>query len=421
MKKTQLCILSIAAVLLLMLSACSGCTGGPGENSGSIAVSSERTTEDSKEESTTAESIVQEISGPTESTALTETSEDSREAAEPAESTNPLETDSSGETAEESTEETTEESTEETTEHQHVLTYVDGLPPACTQNGHYGYYLCAECGVCFYDPAAEHPIAHPEDIVIPAVGHSPEKVLEQRASCTHTGLEEHYECVNCHQLFFDYACERPISDLKDITIPVGKHQLVHVQGIDAKCTDIGVEEHWKCGLCLKRFYDDKGEMEADPDELVIPAKGHGKAVRMKEREADCEHEGNITYWYCSQCGQKFAAKDEKEMLADEDVIIPALGHETEEAEEVPATCMKEGVKAHLVCSRCGKHLMPDGTDITNADALVIPVNADAHVLGDWEDDPDDPAYEIRYCTNTDADGNTCTYSERREKPTEEGG
>jgi hypothetical protein len=66
----------------------------------------------------------------------------------------------------------------------------------------------------------------------------------------------------------------------------------------------------------------------------------------------CETDGNIAYYQCS-CGRKFKDKSAKTELTDEEIVIPATGHDLELVEKVPATCDEDGNKQYYKCKNCG--------------------------------------------------------------------
>ncbi len=69
-------------------------------------------------------------------------------------------------------------------------------------------------------------------------------------------------------------------------------------------------------------------------------------------EASCETEGNIEYWYCSDCGGYFADKNGNKKIAKADVVIHVLGHDRQEVDAVSPTCTEPGNTAGFTCSRC---------------------------------------------------------------------
>lgn len=68
------------------------------------------------------------------------------------------------------------------------------------------------------------------------------------------------------------------------------------------------------------------------------------------------------------------------------------------AEEVKATCTSEGTKEYYRCTLCEKRFLDAGAtqEVTDDSQLVIPVDPDAHVWGDWS--TDEQGVKTRTCT-----------------------
>jgi hypothetical protein len=64
------------------------------------------------------------------------------------------------------------------------------LEPTCTEDGHYAYEECSECGYTTYE-------------IIPAFGHSIIINFEEAPSCENDGARAHYECDECGLFFAD--------------------------------------------------------------------------------------------------------------------------------------------------------------------------------------------------------------------------
>ena len=165
-------------------------------------------------------------------------------------------------------------------------------------------------------------------------------------------------------------------------------------------------------------------------------------------DADCENPGNILYYVCDSCEQKTIDPfvSDIEYATDEDVTIPALGHEMEteiirEAEScdhnktpglriqkctregctyssgeeeyylehqidpelkdmIPPTCENYGYEPYYECSRCkGKFLSPDATG--NSDEISLRIYPTGH---NWAfSDSKEGYYHNIYCVNENCD------------------
>lgn len=112
--------------------------------------------------------------------------------------------------------------------------------------------------------------------------------------------------------------------------------------------------------------------------------------------ATCVSEGNVAYKHCIYCGQKFL--DGKE-VSEEDVIIPIDPHnhaDLIEHEEVPATCVVDGVKAYKECAACGVMIDNEGNTVT-AEDLTIKASGE-HAFDGGNTCTLCDAYKIEYMT-----------------------
>ena len=169
----------------------------------------------------------------------------------------------------------------------------------------------------------------------------------------------------------------------------------------ATCTENGVMTY-TCTMC------------SDTKTEVIPATGHAygepvwkwtdgfKATATFTCTNDATHVENVTAEVtsavttpaaCETTGVRtYTAKvtfEDKEYTDTKTEVIPATGHTLTAVEAVPATCETAGVKAHWVCSVCGKLFSDvEGKAETTLEKLAIP--ATGHAYGEpvwkWNDD-----------------------------------
>ena len=110
-------------------------------------------------------------------------------------------------------------------------------------------------------------------------------------------------------------------------------------------------------------------------EITNPDAAH-TIVAVEAKAATCTENGNIAYWYCSDCGAAWADEALTQMTNQRNVIIPATGHEyfypcdahcmicgeltnpdaahniAHEA-AVEATCQQTGNIEYWYCQDCG--------------------------------------------------------------------
>ena len=175
----------------------------------------------------------------------------------------------------------------------HKLTKVEAKPATCTEKGNTAYYVCEDtdcgCGKLFKDRYGQHEITL-ADTVVPAKGHSLEKVKAQAATCTESGHTEYWKCTNCGKLFGDSEGKKEITSASTVVAPLGHdkdHLEYHAEKAPTYNND-GHKEYYKCTRCGKIFSDADCKNEVTMADLLIPKKG--AAVKGEEATVD-----NIIY------------------------------------------------------------------------------------------------------------------------------
>ena len=113
-------------------------------------------------------------------------------------------------------------------------------------------------------------------------------------------------------------------------------------------------------------------------------------------EATCETDGVRTYT------AKVTFED-KEYTSSKTEVIPAKGHTLTAVAEVTATCETAGVKAHWVCSVCGKLFSDvEGKTETTLEKLTIPATGHAYGEPVWKWNDDFTASATFTCANDDS-------------------
>ena len=203
------------------------------------------------------------------------------------------------------------------------------------------------------------------------------------------------------------------TDTKTEPLPAKGHTLTAVEAVPATCETAGVKAHWICSVCGKLFSDAEGKTETTLEKLAIPATGHAygepvwkwnddftasatftcandashvekvdATVTSEVTEGSCEVGGTRTY----TAEVTFEGKAYTDTKTEP---LPAKGHTLTAVEAVPATCETAGVKAHWICSVCGKLFSDaEGKTETTLEKLAIP--ATGHAYGEpvwkWNDD-----------------------------------
>ncbi len=107
--------------------------------------------------------------------------------------------------------------------------------------------------------------------------------------------------------------------------PKCQHAMTATPAVDATCTKDGNIAYWYCSECEKYFSEEEGKTEIVLDDAVVPA---AHTVTYYEAKAATETAtGCIAHWYCSACEKYFANSSATQELSKDDVIIPMLVRE----------------------------------------------------------------------------------------------
>lgn len=151
----------------------------------------------------------------------------------------------------------------------HTVKEIQARDATCTEAGNEHYYMCTDdgCGKIFSDAEGKHEIKI-EDVVKPALGHDPQKVEAEGATCTTDGHIEYYDCSRCDVNFSDAAGTQVVSD-DEIFIPKYDHDWIEEVKATAPTLEAdGNVYHWHCDRCEKDFNNRTGDKEIE--DVVIP-------------------------------------------------------------------------------------------------------------------------------------------------------
>lgn len=107
------------------------------------------------------------------------------------------------------------------------------------------------------------------DTVAPALGHKFEAVAEVPATCEEPGVRAHHACATCGELFLDAEGEQP-ADEDALAIPALGHKLEQVVAVAPTIDKEGVEAHYRCTVCGELYWDAEGTKKVEhADDLVV--------------------------------------------------------------------------------------------------------------------------------------------------------
>lgn len=151
----------------------------------------------------------------------------------------------------------------------HTVKEIKAKDATCTEAGNEHYYMCTDegCGKLFSDADCKHEVTL-EEVTKPALGHDPQKVEAEGATCTTDGHIEYYDCSRCEVNFADAAGTQVVSN-DDIFIAKYDHdQIKEVTALAPTLAADGNVYHWHCDRCEKDFNNRTGDKEIE--NVVIP-------------------------------------------------------------------------------------------------------------------------------------------------------
>lgn len=137
------------------------------------------------------------------------------------------------------------------------------------------------------------------------------------------------------------------------------------------CEKDGNDPYWQCSLCKRYFSDEDAQNEIPEGSWIISA--HHMLTELAANNPTCEATGNIYCWQCDVCSKYFKDEDGLFGLTDEEVIVPATGHdwgEWQETEDV-STCVHAGQLVR-VCKNDSAHVESKNADLLAHDMIETP-------------------------------------------------
>ncbi len=243
--------------------------------------------------------------------------------------------------------------------------------PDC-ENGGYTTYTCTACGDSYkgnYTEATGHNYVGTETKA-PTCG----TVGEMTYTCSACGdsYTEEIAATGAHEYF--YPCDPVCMNCYEITNPDATHSVVHVEALEPTCTALGNVEYWYCSDCGSAWADEACTQMTNQMAVKLPMVDHEyfypcdpvcmncyeitnpdaahTIIAVEAVEATCTENGNIAYWYCSDCGTAWADEALTQITNRFSVILPAAGHNYVGEVTTEATCSEVGEMAYT-CTNCG--------------------------------------------------------------------
>ena len=164
------------------------------------------------------------------------------------------------------------------------------------------------------------------------------------------------------------------NDVELFAIWVHAHSIVVVNANAADCENAGNIQYYTCTSCNHYFSDSEGETEINLEDTVIPALGHDWND-WEEITAATENSEGLERRVCSRDPNHIQER-----------AIPMLGHvhNMQHHDAIEATCTNPGNIAYYECTGCHHYYSDElGNNELNAEEVVIA--ALGHNWGDWNE------------------------------------
>lgn len=153
------------------------------------------------------------------------------------------------------------------------------------------------------------------------------------ATCTEDGSIIYIASVTLEGT--TYTVSNPVS------IAATGHSKTYYEAVAPTCTTDGNIEYWYCSNCKKYFSDEGCQNVINKEDTVDEATGHSKEHHAAVAPTATEP-GNIEYWYCSVCDTYFADEALTKVISQADTILaPTGGQEPSKLEESTPTTPSE--------------------------------------------------------------------------------
>lgn len=237
--------------------------------------------------------------------------------------------------------------------HKHKLTLVSAKDATCTVNGNVAYYICGDCGKWFSDSDGADEITQKDSVIISRTGHDLTSVPSKDVSCIVDGSRAYYSCNNCDKWFWDSDGADEITQKNSIIILCTGHDITYVSPQDASCIAEGNTAYYACNNCDKWFSDGYGRNEiTDKSDVLFPKIAH-KTILVPAKVESCTADGYTEHYACEKCDKWFMDSDGTHEITDKNsAIIPKLPHELTHVPAETPTCVAYGNIEYYFCSRC---------------------------------------------------------------------
>ena len=273
--------------------------------------------------------------------------------------------------------------------------HFDAVAPGCHYIGNIEYWFCAECEQFWQDEALTQ-ITNSKNVILPALESTATYVPAKAPTCYEGGNVEYWTCDKCQQVWADEALTQ-LTNIKNVQLaPIDHANLVHMDAVAPGCHHNGNIEYWFCSNCGAHWQDEALTQVTNSKNVIVPAKG-GDVAHIEAVAPGCHYIGNIEYWYCPECEQFWQDEALTQLTNSKNVILPATGSDKlEHVEAKDPTCLETGNVEYWFCAECEQVWVNEAlTQLSNLkNVLIAPldhnivhmeaVEAGCHYIGNIE-------------------------------------
>jgi ribosomal protein L37AE/L43A len=254
------------------------------------------------------------------------------------------------------------------------LLHKEALAPSCHQDGNVEHWYCTGDCAGVWTNADLTELSNHKSVIIPHNVDNDGYVAKVEAGCHQNGMNEYWYCKECDAVFADAALTQ-LTNRKNLVIAYDSENVVYVAKVEAGCHQNGSEAYWYCTECDAVFTDAALTQLTNRKNLVI-AYNAENIVKVDAVAPSCHQNGNVEYWYCSECDAVFTDAALTQLSNRKSVVIACtaeIGHEA----AIAVGCHTNGRQEFWYCTECDA-VFTDvlRTELSNRKAVVIPYNPD---------------------------------------------
>ena len=246
---------------------------------------------------------------------------------------------------------------------------------------HAYFYACdANCMYCY-------------ELTNENAAHSENHVAAVEATCQVNGNIEYWYCDVCGASWdvngmpvnrftvitfgehvYTNPCDAHCAVCGELTNEEAAHTIVAVDAVEPTCTENGNVAYWYCSDCGAAWLDAECTMVTNLQSVVLGASCSYNAIYSEGVEPGCHYTGWTENWYCANCDVYYLDAACTIITNYKSLTIPALQDSAEYVPAKAATCDEPGNTEYWVCYEC-EQIWADAalTQLTNIKNVTIDI------------------------------------------------